>query len=50
MFIESIVKGDYKLLKEELGLEHMNSMINSEFFSACFYKSQDGNSKIWKKK
>ena len=27
-----------------------NSMKNSELFIACFYKSQDGNTKIWKKK
>nr|WP_320021727.1 hypothetical protein [uncultured Draconibacterium sp.] len=26
-----------------------HSMINSELFIACFYKSQDGNTKIWKK-
>lgn len=25
------------------------SMINSQIFSACLYKSQDGKSKYWKK-
>ena len=48
MFIESITKGEEKLVGGAR-TRAFQSMVNSDLFTACFYKSQDGNSKIWKR-
>lgn len=50
MFIETIVKEGGEQPVGGARTRAYQSMVNSELFSACFYKSQDGNSKIWIKK
>lgn len=47
MFIESISEEGVQLVGGAR-TRAFQSMINSKLFSSCFYKSQDGNSKIWK--
>ena len=49
MFIESVPKEGEQLVGGAR-TRAFQSMLNSELFNACFYKSQDGNSKIWIKK
>jgi len=46
MFIEPVTKDDEPLVGGAR-TRAFQSMINSNMFSACYYKSQDGNSKIW---
>jgi hypothetical protein len=48
MFIESIPNKDGEQPIGGARTRAFESMINSKLFKACFYKSQDGNSKIWK--
>ncbi|REG88067.1 hypothetical protein [Winogradskyella sediminis] len=48
MFIESIPNEDGEQPIGGARTRAFESMINSGLFKACFYKSQDGNSKIWK--
>ena len=50
MFIETIIKEDGEQPLGGARARAYQSMVNSDLFSACFYKSQDGNSKIWIKK
>lgn len=49
MFIESIPNKDGEQPIGGARTRAFESMKNSKLFDACFYKSQDGNSKIWKK-
>ena len=50
MFIEPIVKEDGEQPVGGARTRAYQSMVNSDLFSACFYKSQYGNAKIWIKK
>ncbi len=50
MFIEPIVKEDGEQPIGGARTRAYQSMVNSKLFSACFYKSQDGNTKIWERK
>lgn len=49
MFIESITKEGEQLVGGAR-TRAFQSMVNSDLFAACLYKSQDGNTKIWIKK
>lgn len=49
MFIEPYESKDGEQPVGGARTRAFQSMVNSDIFSACFYKSQDGNAKIWKK-
>lgn len=47
MFIDTIVKEGGEQTVGGARTRAYQSMVNSELFTACFYKSQDGNTKNW---